>query len=67
MAGPHKAKIETPHGPRTWFEARVERAGSKPLVARFGGIPLKRQKNAVLTDRRHPDRSTRTGSWSPGC
>ena len=31
----------------------VERAGSKPLVAWFGGIPLKRQKNAVLTDRRH--------------
>ena len=53
MAARHKAKIETPHGPRTRFEARVEREGSKPLVARFGGIPLKRQKNAVLTDRRH--------------
>jgi group II intron reverse transcriptase/maturase len=53
MAARHKAKIVTPHGPRTRFEARVERAGSKPLVAWFGGIPLKRQKNAVLTDRRH--------------
>jgi group II intron reverse transcriptase/maturase len=53
MAARHKAKIVTPHGLRTRFEARVERAGSKPLVAWFGGIPLKRQKNAVLTDRRH--------------
>ncbi len=25
--------------------------GNKPLVARYGGIPLRRQKNAVLTDR----------------
>lgn len=29
----------------------VRRAGRKPLVAQFGGIPLKRDKNAVLTDR----------------
>jgi len=41
----------TPHGPRTCFEARTERPGRKPLVARFGGIPLKRQKRAVLDDR----------------
>ncbi len=51
MAARHKAKIETPHGPRTCFEAKVERAGKKPLVARFGGIPLKRHKTAVITDR----------------
>jgi hypothetical protein len=51
MAARHKAKIETPHGLRTCFEASVERAGKKPLVARFGGIPLKRQKTAVLADR----------------
>jgi group II intron reverse transcriptase/maturase len=51
MAARHKAKIDTPHGPRTCFEAKVERAGRKPLVARFGGIPLKRQKTAVITDR----------------
>ena len=25
--------------------------GKQPLVATFGGIPLRRQKNAVLTDR----------------
>ena len=49
-AAKHKAKIQTPHGPRRCFEARLERAGRKPLAARFGGIPLKRQKKAVLTD-----------------
>jgi group II intron reverse transcriptase/maturase len=51
MAARFKAKISTPHGPRTCFEASVAREGRKPLVARFGGIPLKRQKTAVLTDR----------------
>jgi group II intron reverse transcriptase/maturase len=51
MAARYKAKIETPHGLRTCFEASVERTGKKPLVARFGGIPLKRHKTAVLTDR----------------
>jgi len=51
MAKKHKAKIETPEGTRMCFEARVERQGRLPLVARFGGIPLKRKKQAVLTDR----------------
>jgi hypothetical protein len=51
MARKYKAVIITPHGPRTCFEARTERPGRKPLVARFGGIPLKRQKRAVLDDR----------------
>ncbi len=46
MARKHKAKTGTPRGPRTCFEATVERAGRKPLVARFGGIPLTRQKKA---------------------
>jgi hypothetical protein len=50
MATRYKAKIETSHGLRTCFEASVPREGKKPLVARFGGIPLKRQKTAVLTD-----------------
>jgi group II intron reverse transcriptase/maturase len=53
MAARHKAKTLTPHGPRTRFEASIERPGKKPLVAWFGGIPLKRQKHAVLTDRQH--------------
>ena len=50
MARKHKAVIETPHGPRRCFEVRIPREGRKPLVARFGGIPLKRQKKAVITD-----------------
>jgi group II intron reverse transcriptase/maturase len=54
MARKYKAKIDTPHGLRTCFEASVPRAGRKPLVARFGGIPLKRQKKAVLTDQLYP-------------
>lgn len=51
MATKYKTTISTPHGPRRCFEARVHRAGRKPLVARFGGIPLKRQRKAVLADR----------------
>jgi len=53
MAAKHKARIITPSGPRTCFEAVAERAGRKPLVARFGGIPLQRQKNAFIDDRVH--------------
>ncbi len=51
MAARHRAKITTPRGLRTCYEARIERDGKQPLVARFGGIPLVRDKNAVLTDR----------------
>jgi group II intron reverse transcriptase/maturase len=51
MARKYKAVVETPHGRRTCFQATIERASRKPLVARFGGIPLKRKKTAVLDDR----------------
>ncbi|GIH17992.1 hypothetical protein Raf01_61640 [Rugosimonospora africana] len=51
MAAKHKAKIATPHGPRTCFEARITRDSRNPLVARFGGIALKRQKTAIIVDR----------------
>ena len=51
MAARHKAKIDTLAGLRTCFEAGIQRDGRNPLVARFGGIPLRRQKTAVLTDR----------------
>ncbi len=52
MARKHAATIETPHGPRKCMQVRVERdEGRKPLVATFGGIPLTRQKHAVLIDR----------------
>lgn len=43
--------VDTTDGLRKCFETRVERAGKKPLVARFGGIPLKRDKKAILVDR----------------
>jgi group II intron reverse transcriptase/maturase len=57
MAARFKTVIDTPHGKRTCFEARIEREGRKPLVTRFGGIPLKRQRKAVLDDR-HPAPAT---------
>jgi group II intron reverse transcriptase/maturase len=51
-AARYKAVIETAHGPRTCLEAvRIREGNQKPLAARFGGIPLKRRKNAVITDR----------------
>jgi hypothetical protein len=57
MARTYQATIITPHGPRVCFQASTERAGRPALVARFGGIPLKRQKKAVL-DHREPVRAT---------
>jgi hypothetical protein len=52
MAARYKAKIETPHGLRTCFEAVRHRENNpRPLVARFGGIPLTRRKTAVIDDR----------------
>ena len=63
MARTHKAVITTPHGPRTCMEATVERKGRRPLVTRSGGIPLKRQKTAILTDRQPaPATSHRKGN-----
>jgi group II intron reverse transcriptase/maturase len=51
MATRHKARFASPNGPRVCFEARIERKNRKPLVARFGGIPLQRQRAAELADR----------------
>jgi len=50
MAARYKAKAITGHGPRTCFEARLTRKGKKDLVARFGGIPLRQDRRAVITD-----------------
>jgi group II intron reverse transcriptase/maturase len=53
MARKYKAVVETPAGPRKCLQVTVERdRGRKPLVARFGGIPLRRARTAVLTDQR---------------
>ncbi len=52
MAARYKAKIETPHGLRTCFEAVRRRENNpRPLVTRFGGIPLTRRKTAIIEDR----------------
>src|SRR5450755_4398325 len=52
MARKYAATIETPHGPHKCLQASVNRGKDrKPLVATFGGIPLRRQKYAVLQDR----------------
>jgi retron-type reverse transcriptase len=62
MARKYAATIETPHGPRKCMQVRIERdEGRRPLVATFGGIPLRRQKNAVLIDRQ-PVREPARGS-----
>ncbi len=50
MAARHRAKVITGDGPRTCFEARRKRRGKPDLVARFGGIILRRNQRAVITD-----------------
>jgi group II intron reverse transcriptase/maturase len=50
MAARHKAKIETSYGLRTCFEARKHREGKPDLIARFGGIPLRQNRRAVIRD-----------------
>src|SRR6266568_4105655 len=50
MAARYKAKVITGHGPSTCFEARRHREGKKDLVARFGGIPLRQDRRAVIRD-----------------
>jgi group II intron reverse transcriptase/maturase len=54
MAAKYQAKIQTSVGLRTCFEARVHRTSKPDLVARFGGIPLIRDKDAVIVDRVPP-------------
>jgi hypothetical protein len=50
-ADKYRATTETPYGNLSCVEIVVERAnGKKPLVAQFGGIPLRRQEKAILTD-----------------
>jgi group II intron reverse transcriptase/maturase len=50
MARRFKAKVVTGDGLRTCFEARRHREGKKDLVARFGGIPLRHDRRAVIVD-----------------
>ena len=57
----YKGVAQTEHGKRACIRVEVQRGdGKRPLVAQFGGIPLKRQRQAVLVDRRpRPYRSER--------
>jgi Type II intron maturase len=50
MANRYTTKVITADGPRTCFEARKKREGKPDLVARFGEIPLKRDRRAVIHD-----------------
>ena len=52
MADRYRATVQTEHGPRSCLQVAVERGPDKPpLVAQFGGIPLRRNRNAILVDR----------------
>jgi hypothetical protein len=46
----YRTRITTPDGSMKCLAAVVERNGKKPLVAHFGGIPLRRKNKAILTD-----------------
>jgi group II intron reverse transcriptase/maturase len=51
IAHKYKATTQTPQGIRKCLKVVVEREeGKKPLQAIFGGIPLKRHKQAVMVD-----------------
>ena len=48
----YKSTVQTEHGERACLKVVEERGnGKSPLVAQFGGIPLKRKRQAVLVDR----------------
>lgn len=51
MRDKYRSTIDTPYGPMKCLKVTVEREnGKKPLVTYFGGIPLRRQKEAVFYD-----------------
>jgi group II intron reverse transcriptase/maturase len=45
-----KATQQTQEGPRKCLKLIIEREKKKPLIAIFGGLSLKRQKNPVIKD-----------------
>jgi hypothetical protein len=48
----YRSTVDTAHGPMACLKVTVERGGDKkPLVAWFGGIPLRHQATAVLNDK----------------
>ncbi|MDD9995618.1 MAG: reverse transcriptase domain-containing protein, partial [Dehalococcoidia bacterium] len=49
----YMSTVQTEHGKRACLQVVVQRGnGKRPLVARFGGIPLKRDRQAVLVDQK---------------
>jgi hypothetical protein len=57
MARKYRAKVETDEGLRTCLQVTVPRVDKPPLIARFGGIPLKVKLTATIQDQalaRHP-------------
>jgi hypothetical protein len=60
MARHYRTTIAIATGTLTCFRVVVERAGGKqPLIAQFGGFPIRRQRDAVLSDQRPPVAYTR--------
>jgi group II intron reverse transcriptase/maturase len=47
-------KLMTPYGPRKCLKVIQTREGKPPLVAYFGGIPLRRKRQAILNDQPTP-------------
>jgi hypothetical protein len=54
MARQYRAQVDTPQGRLRCFQVVIEREGKSPLIARFGGFAIRRQKDAVLIDQRPP-------------
>ena len=49
----YRSTALTEHGERACLKVEVQRGnGKRPLVAQFGGIPLKRNRQAVLADQK---------------
>ena len=49
----YRSTTLTEHGERACLKVEIQRGnGKRPLVAQFGGIPLKRNRQAVLVDQR---------------
>jgi len=47
----YRTTVKTDEGPRKAMVVIINREGKPPLVAKFGGIPLRRSEKAVLVDR----------------
>lgn len=50
IAGKYRKTVRFEHGLRKCIEVVVERKDKKPLIARFGGLSLVRDKNATIKD-----------------